>query len=360
MSSPIILRGRRRSITLAWLCLIAPAVQAENPPTQEAVDACRALDDPARRLACYDAIPGTSVTGGIQPTETLHAAADRPANATLDATNAAPVDDLPFSQSPMTRRWELNPATHGGLLRIRRHEPVYILPARWSSNPNGQPQTPSRPAPGGDGDLDPFEVKFQVSLKTKVFNDLIGDNGDIWVGFTQQSNWQAFNSGQSSPFRETNYAPEVFTTWRTGVDLLGWRWQVVNLGFVHQSNGRSEPLSRSWNRLYAQFGFERGDLAVYLRPWVRVEADDNDDNPDIEDYLGHGDLRVQWRRNGHDLALMGRFAFDEQRGAIGLDWHYPLVGDLKAYLQLFHGYGESLVDYNHRQTTVGLGLSLVR
>ena len=247
---------------------VTVANAAPAPTVQEALDACRALENPLDRLACYDSIPGASVTGG---------AATTPAEAPADVTDGevpGPLfgtpHDTPFLRSRMTRRWELDDATHGGLFRVRRHEPVYALPARFSTSPNERPVSPTLGVADGER-LDAIEAKFQVSLKTKVWNDLVEDNGDVWVGFTQQSNWQAYNDIDSSPFRETNYSPEVWTTWRTGVDLPLMRWQMLNLGFVHQSNGQGGARSRSWNRVYATLGFERGDWELYVRPWLRVE-----------------------------------------------------------------------------------------
>ena len=48
---------------------------------------------------------------------------------------------------------------------------------------------------------------------------------------------------------------------------------------------------------------------------------------------------------------------DRSRGSLRLDWAIPLVGSLNAHVQLFSGYGLNLIDYNHRQTTLGVGVS---
>lgn len=348
-----------------WMCLSACGVlhaQAPEPLTpQEAIDACRVLEGTAERLACYDAIPGASVTG--TPATAAESGPDAEDAMLESDTRPGPLfgtrHATPLERSRMTRRWELDDATHGGLFRVRRHNPVYALPVRYSTRPNRSPVSPSL-GPTPRKGLDSIEAKFQVSLKTKLADNLLGDNGDVWVGYTQQSNWQAYDGNESEPFRETNYSPEIWTTWRTGLDLGVMRWRMVNLGFMHQSNGESEPESRSWNRLYATLGFERGDWELFIRPWLRVEAPGRDDNPDIEKYLGHGDVRLVWRGARHDVGLTGRWAAGHGRGALQFDWHYPLIGDLKAYLQIFTGYGETLIDYNHRQTTIGLGVSLVQ
>jgi phospholipase A1 len=59
--------------------------------------------------------------------------------------------------------------------------------------------------------IDSEEIKFQLSFQTKMANDLVGGNGDLWFSYTQVSWWQLFNGAISAPFRETNYEPEVYS-----------------------------------------------------------------------------------------------------------------------------------------------------
>jgi phospholipase A1 len=85
-----------------------------------------------------------------------------------------------------------------------------------------------------------------------------------------------------------------------------------------------------------------------------------DDNPDIEDYAGRGEV-VLTHRDGRDVVTLRlRHTLrggDRNRGSAQLDWAFPLAGALNGHVQVFNGYGESLIDYNHRQTTLGVGLS---
>mgnify|MGYP002777661801 CR=1 FL=1 len=262
----------------------------------------------------------------------------------------------------LSERWELDSATRRGTFIVTPYRPVYVTAGRRSTDPNEQPfsENPaySQPVPLTYGY---YEAKFQLSLKTKVIQGLFRGHGDLWVGYTQRSHWQLYNILFSRPFRETNYEPEVILNFATNVSLLGARTRMLGIGFNHQSNGRSLPLSRSWNRVFVQAGFERGRWTVLLRPWWRLK-DAEDENPAIADHIGRAEAVLIYTRGRHLFSLAGSHSLrlgKKNRGQVQFDWTFPVVGDLRLDLQLFHGYGETLVDYNHRQSTIGIAIPLV-
>lgn len=136
----------------------------------------------------------------------------------------------------------------------------------------------------------------------------------------------------------------------------------MGIGVNHQSNGRSNPLSRSWNRIVTQFAWEGKYSSLIFKPWVRIsESAEEDDNPDIEDYMGRGELLYAYGRGRHHISCRGRHSFrfgDDNRGSIQLDYAFQIWDNLKLHAQVFSGYGESMIDYNHKQTCFGFGISL--
>jgi phospholipase A1 len=302
---------------------------------------CASLVDDRERLACYDALAREQ---GVAP-------------AAATSTPATP----PQPATELQKRWELRPEDKQGIFQLRPYRPLYAL-VHWTTNTNESPSSPTRPPPTSDIHLDSLESKLQLSLKSKLVENVLGGPGDLWFGYTQQSYWQAANTRFSSPFRETDYEPEVIYVHPLSAqwDAIGARYAAIS--FTHQSNGRGESLSRSWNRVIGEAAFESGPWSLQLRPWVRVHerSGSEDDNPDIDDYIGRGEAVLVYRAAGHVVTLTGRHTLrfgDDSRGAVQLDWAFPLTGSLNGHLQVFSGYGESLIDYNHRQTTFGLGVS---
>lgn len=335
------------------LTIILPLVPLTSIAANSPQD-CTNIELSSARLECYDKAFGRTTPAGdaLPPTPKVDTLASQSASITAPVTT---------SSTALSSVWELEPAEKRGTFRLMPHKLNYILPLTYTNNRNTNPSTPvTGHTLSSELPLRSTEAKYQLSVKLKAWENIIGDNGDLWLAYTQQSSWQLFNSKSSSPFRSTDYEPEAIFSWRTNAEFLGWRARFLNLGFVHQSNGQALPLSRSWNRVYVQAGLERGDYTLLIRPWVRTpDLDPIDDNPDIQSYMGNGDIRLTYLHNGYMLSALGRYSFSGKRGGIQLDWAFPITGTLKGYLQLTNGYGESLIDYNHSQTTIGLGLLLL-
>ena len=238
---------------------------------------------------------------------------------------------------------------------ITPHRPNYVLPFTYNMSPNREPY-------GAQGEqMSQTEIKFQISFKMSMADNLFGSNGDLYFAYTQLSFWQAYNHDISAPFRETNYEPEAFLAFETDTRILGLRNRLLAFGLVHQSNGREEPLSRSWNRAYASFVLDRGRFALSLKPWYRFkESAATDDNPDINRYFGPGEVRMiyEWKKYVAAMLLRCNFRPDNLYGAVQLEGSFPLTGKLKGYVQYFYGYGESLIDYNARTNRIGIGIML--
>ncbi len=243
---------------------------------------------------------------------------------------------------------------------ITPHRPNYILPFKYDSSVNQPTPNQVTNVVGDDIKLQDVEVKFQVSLKFPLAFNLFGDNGELWAAYTQQSFWQAYNDDISAPFRENNHEPEIFMQWDFEQEWFGIRPQFVQFGLNHQSNGRSEPLSRSWNRIFADFIFETDDFVLSIKPWYRLpEDDDDDDNPNIERYLGYGEMTGVYVMGDYTLDFMFRNNLrSDNKGAVQLGMTFPLWGKLKGYVQYFNGYGESLITYDKSSQTIGVGIML--
>ena len=326
-------------ITVFLFLAATPAEGLSDTPS--ALAECSKIEDNGERLRCYDHL------GGGKPKEAVP---------TLKS-GEKPSPDKAKKFSYFSYLWELEPETRIGRFPISPYRSNYILPYTYNASPNYDAVREADPGK----DLKYEEVAFQLSFKVKLWTDILGQKADLWAAYTQRSFWQFYNFEDSSPFRETNYEPEFLLNLRTDYPLLGLRGRFINVGFNHQSNGQSEPLSRSWNRIVANAGFERGNFSLLLKAWYRIpEAVADDDNPHIEDYLGYGEVWAYyfWKGNRFGIMLRNNLDFQANRGAVQLEWSFPIVERVSGYLQYYNGYGESLLDYNHRVNRIGIGFIL--
>jgi phospholipase A1 len=229
---------------------------------------------------------------------------------------------------------------------LSTHKPMYFLPLSYSPQYDGAET----------------EAIFQISAKQRLFAT------NFYFAYTQRSFWQVYNADESRPFRESDYNPEFFYRWTPPLDKY---WGVnADVGIEHESNGQDVPDSRSWNRIYVAPYRSFGKSLVYVKAWWRIPEDDKkypedpggDDNPDIDDYYGYGELHWLRQIGGkQQLHVMVRGNAAEGRGAINIDYTVPSRDGFLFYqVYLWQGYGESLLDYNTSVTRIGIGIAMAR
>jgi len=209
-----------------------------------------------------------------------------------------------------------------------------------------------------------FETAFQFSIEKPISYNFFGMDESISGAYTQKSFWQT--SADSSPFRETNYQPEVFVQfpYKNSKTLKGYK-----IALNHESNGRNNEDSRSWNRVYLESYLQFSNLFVIPRVWYRIpEKTQDDDNPDIYKYYGYGDLTFlyPYKKHTFELKLRNNLRLnDSNKGAAQLNWTFPLpdfisTSNSYGFVKVFSGYGESLIDYDREINKIGFGIAFSR
>ena len=271
--------------------------------------------------------------------------------------SSAVSDAAPRRQSALQERRRAEAETENRSFTISTHQPNYMM-FTYNEKFDEDDNIYTGLAPS----LEPKqeEMKFQVSAKFPVWSNMFGKNTDMYFGYTLTSWWQLFadEGPTSAPFRETNYEPELFMRHYTDIGMpFGGSLAALDLGIVHQSNGRTELLSRSWNRVMGRVAFDYGDVAILGRLWWRIpEDEEDDDNPGEYKYLGYGDIRASWAPNKNTLTAMWRPG--TEKSGTELTWSYPISNKLRVYAQWWYGYGESLIDYDQKVNRFGIGVAV--
>ena len=368
-------------------CLTAAALPLlAHAQASEAWQACAALGDDRQRLACFDAwarqqrpvapSAAPAVTPAAPPAQDI---AEQPLPLPLPVAprrglRLTASDDCHEPQySELSRFWELEAGADCGTFGIRGFRPISLAVAT-ANTVNRQPTSENpRNTATVPTDYRTTEARLQLSVRTKVAQGMFayGERGmdSLWLAYSQLSYWQVFTPALSRPFRNTDHEPEIIYVAPIQPAKAGeWRLRLGGLGLVHQSNGQSLPLSRSWNRVYLMAGAERDNMEVRARLWNRIDEGDNDDNPRISDFVGRGELVVRWNPNRQNLiAVTARHGLKSgSHGSVRLEWFrtladpgFGLPSGLRLHTTLFSGYGDTMIDYNRARTVLSIGFSLV-
>ncbi|MBM5107770.1 phospholipase A [Vibrio parahaemolyticus] len=249
-------------------------------------------------------------------------------------TSTAPVESTTKEseepqESLIDKRLESEKQTAFEPFSLVAHRINYILPFTYSDRVNKRAYADTK---YGD-ELRKEEAEFQISFKVPMnYDDLLFDGDGLFFGMTLKSFWQVY----------------------------------TGFGIEHESNGQRQELSRSWNRVYTNLTFAKDNFVASIQPWWRIPEDEKtfpndpkgDDNPDIEDYMGHFELTSAYKWDDYELTFLGRENFKTHKGYAEIGLLFPIWGKVRGYAQYSTGYGKSLIDYDHNQQRIGVGIAI--
>ena len=245
-------------------------------------------------------------------------------------------------------------SSEGNFFPFYFYQPNYILPFYYTGSPDNTVYGNQLP---NNQPLSHYDLKFQLSLKYPVWD--LNANQKLYIAYTQMSYWQAYQ--QSPFFRETDYEPEIFLANVINQPIgKGWQANFLNVGAMHQSNGEGGSLERSWNRAYINVIGSKNNWTVSFQPWyIFQDSALQEHNPDIGHYMGYEQATVAYQYVNQEFSIQARNTLESgfSRSGVTLSWSFPTgLRSLKGYVQAFNGYGQSLIEYNHRTTSVGVGV----
>lgn len=204
-------------------------------------------------------------------------------------------------------------------------------------------------------------TKVQLSFKVQILRGV-----PLHFGFTQLMMWDLFK--ESAPFRDLNYNPELFYR----LSISEEKKRSLDVGLEHESNGKLEPDSRSWNRTYLRYTQrETGKDHKWwwsLKVWYPFSVDDS--TRKLLEHRGVWEFQIAGSSLFKSIfevneLILRIYAGGRSRVNLGLggqELTYREKGSerkflLPLYLQIFHGYGENQLDAgdNHWGFRAGIG-----
>lgn len=242
------------------------------------------------------------------------------------------------------------------------HRSMYLMPFsyNWVPHEDIYDEVKRVDENGGDGDFyKKNEAEFQISFAFPVVKDIGERKWDLMFAYTHHAYWQIYNSDWSRPFRETNYMPEFFSRYVYSEPKKFWGFSLHSLdaGYIHQSNGQIQLLSRSWDRLFLRSLIEGYGFSALVTGWYRLEERrDQDDNRDIYNYMGYGEIELIKTIKRHTLDF--KIPILANHPSYDLKYSHPLNDGIRWFVSYQSGYGHSLIEYNRFTQRLGVGFML--
>lgn len=200
------------------------------------------------------------------------------------------------------------------------------------------------------------DAKFQISLRHRLYRKLLPFKTYVFFTYTQKSFWNIYR--KSAPFADNNYNPTIGFG-RNFIRNHRIEWMGM-LQFEHESNGRDSIWSRSWNRVtFTAIYLPDAHFSFQAKAWIAMQV--AKENKHLTRYAGIGHLAATYVNNDGRLSCSALLI---KRGGWNLNanWQLQLAYRLfkednqYLFLQIYTGYGESMMDYNQYRHFVRLGV----
>lgn len=225
--------------------------------------------------------------------------------------------------------------------RFSMHNENYFLPLYYQTQIFDSPY---------DKPYKKFEVKLQISAKASIVKDLFWGVG-AYFAYTQKSFFQMYSKSISSPFRSTDYNPELIIYKPFDFGLL------VRFGYRHLSNGDAGEKSRSMNLVALDLVYRISDFRATLKSWAYIDKDP----PNIHKYIGYSDLILEYSflRRNHLRLTIGNLIhnYKSYKGNVKLEYRFD-IRHFGIFVQYFYGYGDNLHEYDMKKHAIGVGFAI--
>jgi phospholipase A1 len=267
-----------------------------------------------------------------------------------DDTNKKLDEITPAKNSALEEKIEKRDEASDNRFALALYHPTYILPFYYTVSPDYtvyQNETPN------NRQVMHSELKAQFSVMVPLLHHMFyNPDSSLNIAYTQLSYWQVYAASQF--FRETDYEPEIFVQ-----NHFHRNW-LFKYGLDHQSNGLGGDRERSWNRAIIGLECSGENWVAGVRIWDPIfkAQSSNLHNPNIAHYLGYENLSFAYKIKEAAFTIqVQNIESGLQRGFAELTASYPLSKHFLLYGQFFSGYGQSLIEYNHRTNSAGIGLA---
>lgn len=199
------------------------------------------------------------------------------------------------------------------------------------------------------------DAKFQISFRHRLFKGIMPFNSFLMLTYTQKSFWDIYR--ESSPFGDNNYNPGILL----GAPVIKHNQLrgIISLSLEHESNGRDQEASRSWNFVsLSGVYFHNSALSLQAKLWWGIPG--KRDNPDLLRYKGYGLLALNYRSFNETFG--GSLIINPS--AAGINSQLELSLKLKQrdsyylFLQWCQGYAEGLLHYDRYASMLRIGIAL--